>query len=345
MKWKVIRQPPDAETLVRWNEFLPRAEFSTHYTTPNFLIDPFVRGGERFAVLAFDDENIAAVLTGVHARQTIHSGFAVRPQTAFRRDANKLAAAKALISGMLEKGGADLRFLEFYAWEKIEQIDETGFQTERSEGDNKIVMLDLSKGAEAIFKGFSQTRRSEIRKAIKQNALEIKEIDSRAELAELYEIHRDWCARKNNEPDSFEDFEFAHSQKDYRKTLIAKHEGKVVAGSYYRFCSGGVVEYAANNSRLEYQKFRPNDLIGWRSIEWACAAGFKHYSMGGSHLFLRRFGGDIVSSYRYKYDRSRLKIYNLKENIKNLSVNVYRGLSAPFKSRIKSTIKQSAGKD
>ena len=341
MKWKVILQPPDAETLVKWDEFLQHAAFPTHYTTPDFLVDPFVRGGERFAVLAFDEEKIAAVLTAVDAGQTIHSGLAVRPQTAFRKDTNKLTAAKALIGGMLEKGGADLRFLEFYAWEKIENIDETGFQTLKTESDNKIVMLDLSKGAEAIFKDFSQTRRNEIRKAIKQNALEIREINSPHELIELYEIHKDWCARKNIAPDSFEDFEFGYLHRDYRKILIAKHEGKVIAGSYYRFYKNGVVEYAGNNSRLEYQKFRPNDLIGWLSIEWACEAGFKHYSMGGSHLFLRRFGGETVSTYRYKYDRSLLKIYNLKENVKNLSVNIYKGLPASVKSRIK----QIAGKN
>lgn len=341
MKWKVILERPDAETLAKWNEFLKCAAFPTHYTTPDFLVDPFVRGGERFAVLAFDGEEVAAVLTGVDAGQTIHSGLAVRPQTAFRKDTNKLIAAKALIGGMLEKGGADVRFLDFYAWEKIENIDETGFQERKSEGDNKIVVLDLSKGADAIFQDFSQTRRNEIRKAIKQNALEIREIDSPDELFELYEIHKDWCARKNIQPDNFEDFEFGFLQNDYRKILIAKHEGKVVAGSYYRFCENGVVEYAGNNSRLEYQKFRPNDLIGWRSIEWACEAGFTHYSMGGSHLFLRRFGGETVSTYRYKYDRSLLKIHNLKESIKDLSVNIYKGLPASVKSRIK----QVAGKN
>jgi hypothetical protein len=109
----------------------------------------------------------------------------------------------------------------------------------------------------------------------------------------------------------------------------------VIAGSYYRFFKGGVVEYAANNSLTEFQNFRPNDLIGWRSIEWACEAGFSHYSMGGSHLFLRRFGGYEWATHRYTLDSSLLKIHSLKENVNNLGIKIYQSLPITMKTKIK----------
>jgi len=341
MNWKVLTQNPDAQLTQKWNEFLENASFPTHYTTPDFFVDPFVRGGEKFAVLAFDEnEKISAVLTGIENGKTIISGLPVRPQTAFRKDADRFRAATALTAGLKQKGGAKSELIDFYTWEQVKEFEELGFQANQCGEDESIILLDLSKSAEQLFKEFSQTRRSELRKVMKQNQLEIKDLETDEELRQLYEIHTDWNSRKGNQPDTFEQLKFAAAQIDYRKILIAKYEEKVIAGSFYRFCKGGMVEYAGNNSLTEFQKLRPNDLIGWRSIEWACREKFTHYSMGGSHLFLRRFGGELVSPYRYKLDRSFLRIHNLRENILNIGIKTYRSLPVSVKTKIK----QIAGK-
>lgn len=336
MNWKIISKKPDVTLEAKWKEFLENARRPTHYITPNFLVDPFIRGGERFAVLAIDDAGkINGVVTGVVDEKHVKSGMPVRPQTAFRKDIDLLETATVLLEGLTEVGEIKTDFIELHTWDRMPEFVELGFREELCGGDNSVVMLDLTKGAETLFKEFSQTRRNEIRKVIKKDELEVKTLETESELNELYEIHVAWNARKEIEPDSFEDFKFAKEQTDYRKTLIAKHDNKVVAGSYYRFCKGGIVEYAANNSLVEYQKLRPNDLIGWRSIEWACETGFTEYSMGGSHLFLRRFGGEIVHSYRYKMDTSFLHVHNAKESIVNLGLKTYRNLPQSVKSKIK----------
>ncbi len=336
MNWKVLTEYPDKDLEAKWNEFLLNATLPTHYTTPNFMVDPFIRGGKRFVVVASDDDNaVTGIFTGVYDGKSIRSGMAVRPQVTIRQDANVLETAIALYQGMREIGGKKLDFIEFYTWLPRKEFLQMGFQMEECEGDNSIVMLDLSKGADELFKGFSQTRRNELRKAMKKNDLEVKMLETEEELKELYAIHLDWNKRKKNPPDTFEQFKFAHSQKDYRRTFIAKYEGKVIAGSYYRFCKGGVIEYAANNSLVEYQKLRPNDLIGWRSIEWACEQGFTHYSMGGSHLFLRRFGGELVHTQRYKMDMSFLHVHDMKEGIIKFGLKTYRNLPPSVKSKLK----------
>ncbi len=341
MNWKVLTQYPDPKTEIQWNEFLQNASFATHYVTPNFFVDPYIRGGERFAVLAYQGEQINGVITAVDSGKSIISGMAVRPQTAFRRGVDLSETSLALLQGLKEKGGSDLELIKFYTWEPIHEFAKLGFQEEITSEDDAIIVLDLSIGADEIFKGFSQTRRNELRKAMKQNLLEIKDLETEEEFQELYRIHVDWNERKGNAPDSEAELRLAVAQKEHRKIIIAKFEGKVIAGSYYRFCKGGVIEYAANNSLIEFQKMRPNDLIGWRSIEWACQQGFKHYSMGGSHLFLRRFGGNVVRSHYYHLDSTFLHIHDFKEKLGRFGIKTYRSLPQGVKNKLK----KIAGKD
>ena len=338
MNWKILTEAPDAIWMEKWNGFLDQALLPTHYTSPDFFADPFIRGGERFAVLALENGEITGVLTGVDGGKTIVSGLPNRPQTAFRKNADQMKTVESLVEGVYEKGGSDLEMAELYCWQPVEGFENSGFSFREFGGEQGTVILDLTRGEDALFKDFSQTRRNEIRKAIRQNQVQISEVETLDELAELYEIHRGWCARKGNEPDTFEQMKQAFSRKDYRKIFIAKHEGKIIAGSTYRFCRGGLVEYAGNNSLTEYQKLRPNDLIGWHSIQWACRENFQRYSMGGAHLFLRRFGGEIVSTYRYKIDRSFLKIHNLSEAAKDFSIKTYRSLPQPVKTKLKQVL-------
>lgn len=337
MKHIVLTSMPGDDLAARWNAFLADAPFATHYVTPNYFVDPYVRG-DRFAVLAAgDDGEIAAVVTGVRTGHSVVSGMFSRPQMVFRAEADRNSAAAALIDGLQELGG-EKSLVEIYAWEPQTAFIDQGLRTQTSGEATSIVMLDLSVGAENIFAGFSQTRRNEIRKAIRQNLVEIKELETEAELEEMYQIHRDWNERKGNVADTFEQMRTAVGQRQNRRTFIAKVQGRVVAGSFYRFCPGGVVEYAANFSMPEFLKLRPNDLIAWHAIEWACGAGFSHFSMGGSHLFLRRFGGEIRQTYRYRRDRSRFRMHDLRENAREFGVRTYQRLPENVRSGMRKVL-------
>lgn len=337
MDFKVLTEYPDNAVREQWEEFLRHASYPTHYTTPNFFNDPYIRG-DKFAVLAMEGENIAAVLTGVENDRRIVSGLAVRPQVIFRTGLDRLAAIKVLTDGISEKGGKTLELIDLHSWESIEGVEALGFRSRHCTGEDSIIMLDLSKGTDEIFKGFSQTRRNEIRKELKKELVTIKELETDEEIAELYEIHKDWNSRKGNEPDRFEIFKSAMKQRENRKVFIALYEGGIVAGSYYRFCPGGVVEYAANNSLTEFQHLKPNDLIGWHAIQWACVGGFTHFSMGGSHLFLRRFGGEVFSAWHYRLDRTFLKRHEVKDSLKQFAVRTYLSLPDSARNRIKQTL-------
>jgi hypothetical protein len=75
--------------------------------------------------------------------------------------------------------------------------------------------------------------------------------------------------------------------------LLARHNGGIVAGVVLRFFPGGVVEVAANGSLESALYLRPNDLLFWRAIEWACVEGMTKCNLGGANLF---YGNSAVRS-------------------------------------------------
>lgn len=331
----ILTSTPDDALAARWHAFLDDAPFATHYTTPDFFVDPFAGKGEKFAVLACEGDRVDAVMTGLKVGNRVISGMAVRPQTAFRNGADRKKAAEALVSGLAAYAGKDVDLISFFSWEPIEGLDELGYSHETSTGADQIVMLDLAKGKDQLFKEFSERRRTDLRKVMKQGLLEVRILETEAELTELYEIHKTWNAGKGNTPDPFESFKAVLDSKN-RAIFIALSEGRIVAGTYIRSCSGGVVEYAANNSLGETQKLRPNELLGWRAIEWACDNGFKKFSMGASHTFLARYGGELVSTHRYRCDRSFLRLHVRREQVERLAARTYLSLPESLRKRIKS---------
>ena len=338
MKHRLLTQPPDAEVAAKWERMLADAPFATHYCTPNYFKDPFLRG-EPFAVLAEKGNGeIAGVLTGIWDRDKAVSGLFVRPQTVFGRDINVDEASSAFLEGICDLYEGKPSLVELFSWQQVPGLINLGMSEREARDAMCVVVLDLSLGADQLFAEFSQTRRNEIRKALKQNTLEIKELDTSDELEQMYEIHVDWCRRKGHDPNTVEQMQMTVEQRENRRTFIAKSEGKVIAASFYRFCLGGMVEYAGNCSIPEYQKLRPNDLIGWFAIQWASSEGFRHFSMGGSHLFLRRFGGELMQTYRYRRDYSRLKLHDLREQTWELSLGVYKRLPPNVRANVKKVL-------
>lgn len=334
-KYLVLTEMPDAKLCKKWDDFLQNASFATHFLTPDFFADPFAGSGERVAILALDGGRINAVMTALKNNKTIVSGLGVRPQTVFRDGVDVGVAAASLATGVATFAGKETELIDFYSWEEPSGMDVFGYKYEVCTGADQVVMLDLAKGADALFKDFSERRRTDLRTVIKQAKLDVKILETESELAELYEIHKEWNRGKGNVPDAFESFRQALKSK-HKATFIALCEGRIVAGTYLRFSKGGVVEYAANNSLGEHQILRPNELLGWRAIEWACANDFKWFSIGASHPFLARFGGELVAAHRYQLDRTFLKLHANRERISRLALRTYLSLPESIQKRIKS---------
>lgn len=329
----ILTSAPDSDVLAQWNDLLVHATLPTHYVTPDFFSDPFAGRGRRVAVLAMCGERVDAVATGIDDSTAIRCGLSVRPQTAFRRGIDVAAAADALATGLAEVSPT-AELIDLHTWEAIDGLGASGYSHEVAGGGDTVVMLDLGKGAEQLFKEFSERRRTDLRKTMKLGLVAVKPLETDAELTDVYRIHCEWTRLKGIAPDTAGAFGKIMAS-DHRKTFIAIHDDKVIAATFLRFCPGGVVEYAANNSLDEYQKLRPNELLGWRAIEWACSAGFTYFSLGASHPFLARFGGELVASHRYRRDCTRLKVHVNRERLERLAVQTYLSLPKGVRDRVR----------
>ena len=328
------RYPDDSHVIDRWREFLTRADFAAHYVSPEYFREPFVRDKRPFVVLAWQGERVVAALSGIHEGEQLICGLMSRPQICFDKTVDLAAASEGLLGGLLAEAGSD-KLITFYSWVPLESLSKHGYRCKQEEG---VVMLDLTNGPDELFKGFANTRRTDIRNAIK-HGLEVVIASRRDEFRAYYEIYADWCQRKKIAPSSFGVIEEALSLQN-RRLFLVRYEGKIIAATIIRLYPGAMIEYAANSSLDEYLKLRPNDLLQWRIVEWACREGYKLYSLGGAHLFVRRMGGSIVPIYRYRVDRTLLRRYELKEALSKSGRNMFNALPGSLKSQVRSALRR-----
>ncbi len=294
----LYRQPTGhIETL--WRACLAESDFPTHYTAPEYFCETILYGENPFAVLSIVGEHVTAVMTGMHYPDRVQSGLSNRPQIAFSRHADRPNAMRNLIAGLLHEAGS-AKLVDLFLWSDMAELVDARFRQRPYRG---VVMLDLSLSPKALFCKFSQTRRNNIRWAIK-NGVSVDLANSRDDVSAYYAVYVDWARRRFLQIIGEEKLqeEFFATRRN-RQLLLARYNGEVIAGVVLRFVPGGVMEHAANSSLQSALYLRPNDLLHWRAIEWACAEGLTKYGLGGTNLFLRKFGGEVVPTTRHRLDR------------------------------------------
>jgi hypothetical protein len=304
--------PPDLERA--WRECLTRVEVPSHYGSPEYFLDPLRRGNRPFAVLALEDDQVRGVLTGFHLGSEVLSGLTSRPQISVDGTETE-TTLETLAEGLLAEAD-DAGLVSVYTWPSLELVpfSARGFRHRQLPGS---VVLDLTLGADALFKEFSKDRRRNIRYAEK-HGVEVREATTPQDIVDAHVVYSAWRGtdRKEVHGDwSFESFEKTVSLRNNRRLFLASFSGKVIAINIFRFCPGGLFESAANSSLDQFMHLKPNDLLQWKGIQWACAQGLRRHSLGGTHEFLLRFGGTVVPILRYRLDRTLFRRHDLKESL------------------------------
>lgn len=316
MRFEILHQFPDASIEPLWRDLLSRIEIPSHYDAPEYFLEPHWTGKKPFAILALDNERTVAVLTGVHDGEQVVSGLSSRPQIAVDFQADVPTALETLAQGLLKEAGKS-KLLTIHSWPSLElsSFAARGFRRRQLQGN---VVLDLTLGSDALFLQFSKDRRRNIRYAEKQG-ITVRVATNRDHFLRAYEVYLAWHdgERKalTGERRTFENFENAQLLTRNRRLFLAEYEGKVIAINMFRFYEGGLFESAANYSLEQFLHLKPNDLLQWKGIEWACAHGLRRHSLGGAHPFLTRFGGTVIPVIRYRMDRSLLRKHDLREAV------------------------------
>jgi hypothetical protein len=314
MTYEILHEFPKGPMEATWRDLLSRLKFPSHYNAPEFFLEPFWTDKKPFAILALDGKRAVGVLTGIHDRDAVVCGLPSRPQIEIDPNVDASSATSALFEGLSKEAGR-AKLITVYSWPapEFEHLKSHGFRKRQLEGN---VVLDLTKGADALFQQFTKDRRRNIRFAEK-NGVTVRVANNRDDFRVAYEVYNGWqkTDRKevHGERRTFEHFESSQVLTHSRRMFIAELEGKAIAINMFRFCPGGLFESAANCSFDEYLHLKPNDLLQWKGIQWACENGLRKHSLGGAHSFLLRFGGTVVPVVRYRMDRTLLRKHDLRE--------------------------------
>jgi Acetyltransferase (GNAT) domain len=341
MNFKVLREFPSPDLEKVWRDYLTRLEAPSHYDAPEYFLEPPLPGKQRFAVLAFENDRVVGVLTGLHSGKNVICGLPARPQISVDPTADPAAALETLAQGLLAESSSS-ELVSVYTWAHLTlpAFAERGFRCEPLQGN---VVLDLTLGPEALFAQFAKDRRRNIRFAEK-NGVVISEVKTAGDIADAYAVYSAWrdTERKtvHTRKLSFEFYESVSNLRENRLRLIARVSGKAIAVNTFRFLPGGLFESSTNSSLDEFIHLKPNDLLQWRGIEWACAHGLRRHSLGGSHQFLLRFGGTVVPILRYRLDRTFMRRHDLSDKVQAAG----RRIVGKLPPSVEKNIRKLAGK-
>ncbi len=337
----ILHSFPAPEMEGKWRDYLTQVECPAHYDAPEFFQEPYWEGKKPFAVLAIEDGRVSGVLTGIHLPHEAVAGQVSRSQVSVAKTSDAAAVTGMLARGLLEEGRSE-PLLTAYAWNGT--VPEDGFH---AHGFHKrlcpgAVILDLSKGPDTLFRELHTMRRRNIRYATR-NGVEVAQAQTVEDIRAFYDIYHAWRMTPRKEihgeelPYSLFEGWFRLNQRN-RKFFLARHSGRIIAGSTLRVCPGGLVEYANNSSLDEFLHLKPNDLISWKAIEWAAGAGFKRYSLGACGRFHREFGGAVVPVVRYRMDQTFLRRHDLGEKLRDRGRETLNKLPAGIEKRIRKTL-------
>lgn len=322
---------PNQPLEITWRNCLANGDMPTHFAAPEYFREPRLPEVTRFAVLALDPQSPAlraiGSLTGVVNRGSVTSGQIGTPQICIDKSVDPQLAATLLADGLMAVC-ASAKLLTVFSWFSIDAFRKMRFRETLTTG---TAALDLSAGPEKTFSRLKG--RSQIRHAISAG-VQVRQATPE-DLPEYYAILKDWSAQKGLPCPSFEVQQESFRLTNNRRLFLAVHEGKIIAGTPVRFYPGATAEYAWNASLPEFQHLRPNDLIHWRIIEWACQQGIHTYLLGATHTFLLKYSDRVIPTYRYVADRTFFRTHTLKENLAHTAVRAYRSLPPGLKNTLK----------
>lgn len=336
----IIHDFPTPGLEVCWREFLTRVESPEQYDAPDYFSEPYWDGSNPFAVLAFDGDRIIGSATGLHTAGTVTCGLPSRPQICVAKDADAELASNLLVDGLLREAG-DSSLISVYGWDwtALPALRRRGFRMARSGAD---VVLDLSPGVDRVFNQQHKSRRRDIRAAIR-NGVEVSEATTSEDLAAYLEVYSAWLGTTRKKINMKADFSASariHEMTENHRRFLARHEGRVIAASGVRFLRGGLIVYSGNCSYDQFLRLLPNDLLLWRTIEWACEQGFSKYSLGAAHPFLLKCGGTIVPIHRYRLDRTFLRRHELREGLAGAARTLVKRMPAPLETAIRRAVRK-----
>jgi CelD/BcsL family acetyltransferase involved in cellulose biosynthesis len=220
------------------------------------------------------------------------------------------------------------------AWHMQEVADKLGFSLG---GYLNEYAVKLEKNPEELWAKISRNKRKNIKKAAKKG-VEVVQSHDIDDLHTFYSMFEATKKRKGfwSYPLSwFESVWKLYKPAELSKVFLARYNGKPASGVFV-VIHGKTVYALAAASFTESWKVRPNDIMHWKVMEWACQNGYSKYHMGllsepppteescswGVWRWKREWNGNLERIQRF--DKLLMPRYKLVLKGKELAEQIYK---------------------
>jgi lipid II:glycine glycyltransferase (peptidoglycan interpeptide bridge formation enzyme) len=215
-----------------------------------------------------------------------------------------LPAALAAAASEARRQGA--AYVEFRCQAHVppSELSEPAFSFE----PRSTFILDLRSGPDYLWSNrLEPACRRAVRKA-QNSGVVVEEVALRDIVDDYFAMAEQVFAKSHRPPplsrEDYEQMARALEGADLAKVLVARHDGTILAAGIFPY-DQRTVYYLDGVSLSEGQALRPNNLLHWEVIRWACQAGLAQYDMVGAGIagvarFKRTFGPEEVP-YTYCY--------------------------------------------
>ena len=222
------------------------------------------------------------------------------------------------------------------AWQLHEVFHRLGYA---STGKINEYVVNLEKGADELWRSIDHNKRRNIKKAVKEGVevVQSRNHDDLLIFCSMLEAAKRRAGFSSYPLSWFEAVWKVYEPVELSKVFLGRWKGKSVSGVFV-VIHGNTVYALAAGSLSEGWKVRPNDIMHWKVMEWACQNGYSKYHMGLVHEPPPAEGSSAWGIWRWKrewkgsleriqiFDKLFLPRYKLMLKAKKLIERGYTGL-------------------
>jgi len=141
--------------------------------------------------------------------------------------------------------------------------------------------VGLHMSAEELWKSIAHNKRRNIKKAQEQRAavVHLKSCDALVSFYEMYKASSERVGFGAYSFSYFDSYLKVFGATDKVRIFLTVLDDKPVAGVFV-VVHGDTAYALAAGSQKDVWQVRPNDLLHWKAMEWACGEGLSWYHMG-----------------------------------------------------------------
>ena len=189
---------------------------------------------------------------------------------------------------------------------------------------NDVVIVDLSKDLEEIWKDIKRGHKYNIKKSVKEGCkIKIINKPSTGNIEDFINLYYETMDKNKASKKYYFSIEFLNDHFNLLKSILIEVKYKnIVIGTSMFILGGKIIHYHLSGAAYGLKSLYPSDLILWEAIKWAKENDFELLHLGGGRgkndtlfEFKKGFSNNIIPFYSGK------KIFDLKTYQALLTIN------------------------